>query len=77
MPALLSATLLRLLPCSRHRYAGGGRHEQTAFGGFYIIDEESGAGSETWCGNKSQVKLFSDLARFQQRSPFYSGKSRK
>ena len=25
MPALLSAALLRLLPCSRRRYAGGGR----------------------------------------------------
>uniref|UniRef100_A0A0D3GPC5 Uncharacterized protein n=2 Tax=Oryza TaxID=4527 RepID=A0A0D3GPC5_9ORYZ len=47
MPALLSAALLRLLPCSRRRYAGGGRHEQTAFGGFYIIDEQSGAGSES------------------------------
>uniref|UniRef100_A0A0E0HYX1 Uncharacterized protein n=1 Tax=Oryza nivara TaxID=4536 RepID=A0A0E0HYX1_ORYNI len=60
MPALLSAALLRLLPCSRRRYAGGGRHEQTAFGGFYIIDEESGASSES--EQEPETPLYTPLA---------------
>lgn len=36
------------------------RHEQTAFGGFYIIDEESSAGSES--EQEPETPLYTPLA---------------